>query len=497
MKNESKIIERPPVVVVMGHVDHGKSALLDYIRKSNVVAGEAGGITQHISAYEVTREHDGKEKRITFLDTPGHEAFGKMRAHGARTADIAILVVSAEDGVKQQTLDALKAIKDAGIPFCVAINKIDLPGANITQTQSSLVEHEVYIEGMGGDIPWNAISAKTGEGINDLLDTVLLIAEMEELTADSNVQAGGVVIEAHRDPKSGVTASLLIKHGTLRLGEKILAGTAAAPVRAIEDFQGKKIKEATFSSPIAITGFDELPKVGLHFEAYADKKELEKARLINKENLKKIDNLHDESDDRFLIPIILKVDVTGTIDAINHELNKINDDTFLIKAIKSEAGDISEGDVQSAIGTGALIVGFNVKVDGTAKEVARQHELEIHTFDIIYKMAEWLESTAKKLKPKIKRENELAVIKILKHFSTNKNIQVVGGKVKSGDCKTGLSAKVLRRNEHISDCVIKNLQSLKQSVEHVSEGTEFGAQVECDIELVEGDHLHVFEIIED
>jgi len=269
----SGVIERPPVIVIMGHVDHGKSALLDYIRKSNIVAGEAGGITQHISAYEITHPHEGAKKKITFIDTPGHAAFSAMRARGANVADIAVLVVSAEDGVKTQTLEALASIKSAGIPFIVAINKIDLPSADVQRTKNTLVEHEVYIEGMGGDISWVAISAKTGEGIDELLDTMLLTAEMEELEGDTNKHATGVIIESHRDAKRGIAATLIIKNGVLSQGQYIVSGNSMAPVRIMEDFAGNKIESATFSSPIALTGFDALPKVGAVFTAYDNKKD--------------------------------------------------------------------------------------------------------------------------------------------------------------------------------------------------------------------------------
>jgi translation initiation factor IF-2 len=274
----SHITERPPVVVVMGHVDHGKSSLLDYIRHTNVVSGEAGGITQHVAAYEVV--HEGKEgkKRITFIDTPGHAAFTAIRSRGANVADIAILVVSAEDGVKEQTLEVLKSIQDSETPYVVAINKIDKPNADIERTKVTLMEHNVFLEGLGGDVPWVPISAKTGQGIPDLLTTVLLLAEIEELTGDENAPAEGFVIEANRDSRRGIAATLIITNGSLKIGNAIRASTAIAPLRILEDTMGKKLKSAEMSSPIVVVGFDELPLAGTSFVTHNNKRDAEEAR---------------------------------------------------------------------------------------------------------------------------------------------------------------------------------------------------------------------------
>ena len=284
--SQKQIVPRPPVVVVMGHIDHGKSTLLDYIRKTNVVAGESGGITQHISAYEVVHKtKDGKEMRITFLDTPGHAAFSAMRAHGATVADVAILVVSAEDGVKAQTLEAAKAIKAAGIPYVVAINKIDKPNADPEKIKRELSLHEVYLEGYGGDVPSAAISAKTGEGVSDLLDLILLVSELANLTGDQSLLAEGFVIESHRDPKRGVSASIVITNGTLAKGSFVCAGDAIAPVRAIQNSLGKTVDEATFSSPVLIIGFDALPPSGSLFKSF-EKKTMRRMRRHKPKNMR-------------------------------------------------------------------------------------------------------------------------------------------------------------------------------------------------------------------
>ena len=331
MTNSQTTTIRPPVIAVMGHVDHGKSALLDYIRKTNIVASEAGGITQRVSAYEVAHEHEGVVKHITFLDTPGHEAFAKIRARGASVADIAILVVSAEEGVKPQTLDALKAITQAGIPYVVAINKIDKPNADPNKTKASLIEHGIYIEGMGGNIPFNEVSAQTGQGVDELLDTLLLVAELEELTGDTALPAQGVVIEAHRDPKKGVAATLVIKNGTLKTGEYIVADCSMAPVRIFENFEGAPIKEASFSSPVRIIGFDSLPSVGSTFRAYERKKDAELAKATTPTKRSAV--AWNEYDERHLIPLIIKADTTGTLEAIAHELGKLENERIVISTI--------------------------------------------------------------------------------------------------------------------------------------------------------------------
>ena len=259
----------------MGHVDHGKSTLLDYLRKANITAGEAGGITQHIGAYEVEIKHDGKKRKITFLDTPGHEAFFQMRTRGATIADIAILVVSADDGVQPQTIEACNIIKEAEMPFLVAINKIDKPGADPEKIKVQLAENGVYLEGYGGNVPFVKISGKTGEGVPEMLDVTLILADMEDLQADVTQNASGIVIESNMDPKRGISSTLLIKNGTLKKGMSLLAGKATAPVRILENFLGKTMEEASFSSPIRITGFNSLPAIGEEFKAYADKNKAE------------------------------------------------------------------------------------------------------------------------------------------------------------------------------------------------------------------------------
>ena len=487
---------RPPVIAVMGHVDHGKSALLDYIRNTNVVDSEAGGITQHVSAYEVEHKHEGAVRRITFLDTPGHEAFGKIRARGASVADIAILIVSAEEGVKPQTLDALGAIQKAGIPYVVAINKIDKPNADPNRTKASLIENEIYIEGMGGDIPFAEISAKTGQGIDDLLDILLLVADVEELTGDPSAVAEGVVIEAHRDPKKGIAATLVIKNGTLTSGQLVVAENAMAPVRIFESFAGSPIKEATFSSPVQIIGFDALPNVGATFRAYERKKD---AELAKSAGVAKKTHTSDwsEDDERHLIPLVIKADATGTIEAIEHELAKLGNDRVVISTIHSGIGNVSEADVQTALASkhNALVIAFNVGTDAAARDIALQNEKEIHTFNIIYKLSEWLDTVITERTPKMETPEDCGAAKVLMFFSSMKDKYVIGGAVKSGVFKKDGKVRVMRHKEHIGDGVVLNLQAGKQNVSTINEGDEFGAQIQADVAIQEGDMLECYEIV--
>jgi translation initiation factor IF-2 len=490
---KSNIIKRPPVVVIMGHIDHGKSTLLDYIRSANVVDGEAGGITQHLSAYAVDHKtKEGVEGKITFLDTPGHAAFQEMRLRGADVADIAILIVSAEDGVKPQTLEALKSIQAADIPFIVAINKIDKSGADIPKTQASLVENEIYIEGMGGDIPWIGISAKSGEGIDDLLDLVVLAADLAELTGDTSSSATGTVIEGFMDKKRGNTATLIIKNGTLSGGSFVVSGTSYAPVRIMENFLGKTIKEATLSEPVGIVGFNEIPEAGAEFSVVATKKEAEK--LVT-ERLNRPKEEKFERTSLPIVPIMIKADVLGTIDAIKYELDKFESDRVAIRVIEASVGDITAADVQNVSATeDAIIVGFNVKADRAATELAERLEVEIDSFSIIYELSEWLNTALKNRTPKKEEEVTTGKAKILVYFSTQKNTHVLGGRLDEGAIKKGQGIRILRRDIEVGKGKLTNLQHAKQDVDSVSDG-EFGMEIESKTTLAPGDYIEGFDTV--
>ena len=481
----------------MGHVDHGKSTLLDFIRKSNTVAKEAGGITQHVAAYEVEREKDGKKKNITFIDTPGHAAFAAIRARGANVADIAILVVAADDGVKAQTLEALASIKEAKIPYIVAINKIDKPNANVERTQAGLAEQGVYLEGLGGDVPWSAISAKVGTGVDELLDLILIVAELQEFKGDTSVPAKGYVLESHRDQKRGQAATLVITDGSIRPGMTVLAGRALSPVRILESTAGKTLKEATFSTPVQLVGFDELPEAGASFQTYTSKREAENTRSGLAREEKKVPVVAPTSIDEtghFTMPLIVRADAAGSLEAITHELTRLKDEHSSVQIVQSGMGTISEGDVKTALaGTiPAAVIGFNVAVDPIAEDYARHHGIRIEIFDIIYKLTERVEELLRASRPKRAVEEVVGRAKVLKQFSSRKDLHVIGGAISEGYFARGASVRVTRRNTTIGVGKIKNLQSHKADVERVETGSEFGAQIASPFEIVPGDIVECF-----
>lgn len=485
---------RPPIVVVMGHVDHGKSTLLDYIRHTNTVEKEVGGITQHVAAYEVVHEHEGTRKQITFIDTPGHAAFQTIRARGAHAADIAILVVAADDGVKTQTLEALESIKDSGIPYIVAINKIDKPNADINRTQASLMEHGVYLEKLGGDISWIALSAKQGTGVPELLDLVLLVAELQHHTADASIPASGYVIEAHREAKRGVAATLIVTAGTLESGMAVVSGTALAPVRIMESSAGKALKTATFSTPVVLVGFDELPPVGATFHAYKNKREAEAAREEARTHAQKTEGPASPqgSSDSFVIPLIVRADTTGSLEAIAHEIAKLPTERAVISIVQSGIGTITENDIKNAaaqLDNHTLIVGFNVSADTLAQERARQFGVDIETFTIIYKLTERLEEIRRERTPRTMVEETLGRATVIKLFSEHKGVHVFGGKVTEGILQKNTQVRVIRRGVVVGTGKITNLQSHKENVSRVDAGSEFGAQAESSFQIAQGDTL--------
>ena len=504
MKTENKkpnIIPRPPVVVVVGHIDHGKSTLLDYIRKTNIVDLETGGITQSISAYEVLHKNEeGKEKKITFLDTPGHEAFSKMRQRGALIADVAILVVSAEDGVKPQTIEAWKTINEAKIPCIVAINKIDKPNANIEKTKIELAENEIYLENYGGKTPYVEISAKKGTGVDVLLTLILILAEMENFTGNVEEDASGFVIEADLDSKRGIQATLIIKNGTIRKGMTVVVEDSMTSTRIIQDFKGEMINSATMSSPIRLCGFDKIPKVGSPFKAFQNKKDAQEYAQNYKNQEKKIcyDKISCESNKK-IIPILLKADVSGSLEAIEKEIAKIKCkgevESAEFKIISKGVGPISESDIKNISNSeDAIIIGFNVKADKSALEIAKTRGITISLFDIIYKMTEWLEEQMEERRPRIETVETTGRAKIIRAFSRTKERQIVGGKVIQGQMLLNGTVKIMRRDFEIGRGKIVNLEKSKVKTSIVEEGLEFGMMVESKIEIAPGDVVELFSI---
>ena len=494
-KIKSNIKRRPPVVVVMGHVDHGKSTLLDYIRKSNIVSGEAGGITQSISAYEVShKDENGENQLITFLDTPGHEAFSKMRARGAQAADIAILIVSAEDSVKAQTMEAYNTIIESAIPYVVAINKIDRPNANVEKTKMDLVEKGIYLEGMGGDIPFVLISAKDGTGVNELLDVILLMAEMQEFTGDTNLNASGIIIEANREPKRGISATCIIKNGCLKSGMFVATDTAIVTTRILEDFMGKPIKEATFSSPIRLIGFESMPEIGSVFQSFNTKKEAEKFISDVKNNA--VEN--KTSKERVwqtgkVIPLIIKTDVAGTIEAIEKEVGKLNREDISFKLISSGVGAINESDLKMGnVNKESIIVGFNTNLDSGARDLNESLKVNIKTFDIIYKLTDWLKEIVEERRPRVETKEVTGSLKVLKTFGETKDKKVVGGKVITGRITLGGIVRIIRRDFEIGNGKIVELQINKIKAKEVMEGNDCGVLVESKMDIAPGDVLESF-----
>lgn len=484
--NANNRIKRPPVVTVMGHIDHGKSTLLDYIRKTKVAEGEAGGITQHLSAYEVEHTNSAGEKRlITFLDTPGHEAFQHLRSRGSSVADLAILVVAADDGVKPQTMQALKAIEEADIPYLVAISKIDKNNADIEKTKSSLVEHGIYLEGMGGSISYSLIDSKSGTGIPELLDLLLLATDMEELSGDPTLPATGTVIESRCDPKRGISATLLIKDGSLKTGAYVVAGQAYAPLRIVENFLGNKITEATFSTPIMVVGFSENPPVGATFITVPTKKEaievahvVQLASVSNKAPTPEV----EMGEEQYNVPVIIKCDVVGSLDAIKHELYKHEDENTSINIIHEGVGKIAEGDIKYASDKDTIIIGFNVGADNAAQELAERIGVEIMHFSIIYELTDWIQGAIKARRPKIRREKVLGTAKILKSFSFNKKAQTVGCRVETGELSVKDRIIVKKGDEELGRGRIVSMKSGKTDTSRVSENNDCGLQMEVALE---------------
>ncbi len=486
---------RGPIVAVMGHIDHGKSTLLDYIRNTNVTETEAGGITQHVSAYEV--QHGARS--ITFLDTPGHAAFQTMRERGARIADIAILVVAADDGVKAQTLEAIKAITESGIPYIVAINKIDKNGASADRAKQTLAEVGILVESYGGSIPCVLTSAKSGEGIQELLDMIILVAEMEALTGDHSRPAQGFVLESSLDPKSGPLATLILRDGSIHVGDCVAAGIHVAKVRKLENFLGVSVKEASCPAPVRIFGFSSVPQAGDEFNTFTNKKDAE--QYIEKCQITKIKNQKNEQTgqvvEKFEIPIAIKADTFGTLEALKKEVSKQTTESVHLHIVHEGVGPITENDIKTAGGSSqALVIGFAVKIERSAQDLADKLGINISSFDIIYKMSEWLAEEVARRTPKQSSEEVVAKVKVIKIFTTGKGKQVIGGEVLEGTIKKDLNAKIVRRGNEVGRCRIAELQKDRSVVGSVGEGSQFGSLIKCDIDAASGDILEVVAVIE-
>ena len=500
--NENDLISRPPVITVMGHVDHGKTTLLDYIRKSHVAQGEAGGITQAIGAYQI----DYNNQKVTFIDTPGHAAFTEMRARGASVTDIVIIVVAADDGVMPQTKEAVEHAMSANVPIVVAVNKIDKQGANPDKIMQEMAELNLTPEAWGGNVPFVNISAVTGEGINKLLDTVLAIAEMAELKANPNRYAIGTVIESRVDKALGSVASLLIQNGTLRLGDPIVAGVVNGRVRTLKNDQGQNIISAGPSTPVEVTGLNGSPAAGDKFMAFENEKiarEVAEKREISFKNQKQkketvsFDDLFSKIQSGVKeIKVVLKCDVRGSEEAVKNALEKINVEGVKIKVIRSGIGAITESDVILANASDAIVIGFNVVPSNITKEVAKEYSVEIRLYQIIYKLVEEMELAMKGLLDPEYEEKVLGTAEIKRMFKFSKVGAIAGCIVTSGIIKNKANVRVIRDGVIIYDGVIASLQREKDTVKEVKNGLECGITIVNFNDLKEKDVFEVYENVE-
>ena len=497
---EEDLVERCPVVVVMGHVDHGKTSILDRIRNAHVTDSEAGGITQHIGAYQVMCNG----KPITFLDTPGHEAFTAMRLRGAQATDIAILVVAADDGVMPQTVEAINHAKAAGVSIIVAINKMDKEGANPDRIKQELTEHEILCEEWGGDVICVPVSAVTGMGIDELLENILLVAEVKELKANPNRLGKGTVIEARLDKGRGPVATILVQNGTLNSGDIIIAGTAVGRVRTMRNDKGEEIKSAGPSTPVEITGLGEVPDAGDAFNVVADEKLARELAEQRKHQAKEeifgqyqkvtLENLFSQitEGERKELPIIVKADVQGSVEAVKQSLEKISNDEVRVKVIHGAVGAVSEGDVMLAAASNAIIVGFNVRPDPIAKESAERDGVDIRLYRIIYDAIEEIEDAMKGMLAPKYREVETARAEVRQVYKISNVGQVAGCYVLSGKIGRNNEIRVVRDGIVIVEDKMASLKRFKDDVKEVSEGYECGISLEKFSDIKEGDILEAF-----
>lgn len=501
--DENELVSRPPVVTIMGHVDHGKTTLLDTIRKTDVALGEAGGITQAIGAYQI----DYNGNKITFIDTPGHAAFTEMRARGASVTDIVIIIVAADDGVMPQTKEAIDHAKAAKVPIIVAVNKMDKPGANPDKVMTEMAEAGIMPEEWGGDVMFVNISAKTGMGINDLLERILLISEVQELKANPNRYASGTVLESKFDKKSGITTSLLIQNGTLRLGDAIVVGNYAGKVRTLKNDKNESLVEAKPSEPVTITGLTESPSAGDKFMVFENDK---KAKTIANERKLKAQSANTKVsqavslDDLFNkieagakeINIILKADVRGSEEAVKNSLMKLDVEGIRINVIRSGIGSVSESDIVLAAASDAIIIGFNIRPDNKIMDYAKERNVDIRLYNIIYKLVEEIEQAMRgKLEP-IYEEKVLGQAEVRKLFKFSKVGTIAGSMVINGIIKRDSKARVIRDGIIVYDGAINTIAREKDQVKEVKSGIECGITIENFNDIKEKDIIEAYEIVE-
>jgi translation initiation factor IF-2 len=503
-ESQTEALPRAPVVTVMGHVDHGKTSLLDYIRRSRVAAGEAGGITQHIGAYHV----ETPRGIITFLDTPGHEAFTAMRARGAKATDIVILVVAADDGVMPQTKEAIHHAKAAGVPIVVAVNKIDKPEANPDRVKTELVAEQVVPEEYGGDSPFCPVSAKTGQGIDDLLEQVLLQAEVLELKAPVDAPAKGLVIEAQLDKGRGPVATVLVQSGTLKRGDVVLVGSSYGRVRAMLDESGKPIPSAGPSIPAEIQGLSEVPQAGDEFIVLADERRAREIATFRqgkyrdvklaKQQAAKLENMFENMGQGEVktLPLIIKADVQGSQEALAASLLKLSTDEVRVQIVHAAVGGISESDVNLALASKAVIIGFNTRADANARKLAENNGVDIRYYNIIYDAVDEIKAAMSGMLAPEQKEEVIGTAEIRQVFRVSKIGAIAGCMVLSGVVRRNARLRLLRDNVVIFTGELDSLKRFKDDVREVKEGFECGLNIKNYNDIVEGDQLEFFEMKE-
>ncbi|HQR60986.1 MAG TPA: translation initiation factor IF-2, partial [Methylophilaceae bacterium] len=495
---------RPPVVTVMGHVDHGKTSLLDYIRRTRVASGEAGGITQHIGAYHV----ETPRGMVTFLDTPGHEAFTAMRARGAKATDVVILVVAADDGVMPQTIEAVHHAKAAKVPLVVAVNKIDKPDANSERVKQELVAQEVVPEDWGGDTMFVEVSAKTGQGIDDLLEAVLLQAEVLELTAPKNTPAKGLVIEGRLDKGRGPVATILVQSGTLRRGDMLLAGSSFGRVRAMLDENGVDVKEAGPSIPVEILGLSDVPNAGEETIVLNDERKAREIALFRqgkfrdvklaRQQAAKLENMFEQMGEGEVksLPLIIKSDVQGSYEALATSLQKLSTSEVKVNILHTGVGAITESDINLASASKAVVIGFNVRADGGARKLAESAGVDIRYYNIIYEAVDEVKAALGGMLSPEKKENAIGLVEIREVFRISKVGAVAGCYVLEGLIKRGSSVRVLRDNVVVHEGELDSLKRFKDDVREVKAGFECGLSLKNFNDIQVGDQLEAFEVVE-
>lgn len=480
--------KRPPIVTILGHVDHGKTSLLDFIRKSAVADREHGGITQAIGAYQIT--HEGS--LITFIDTPGHAAFEKMRSRGAKVADIAVLVVAIDDGIMPQTVEAIKHIKSANVSMIVAVNKIDLPGINkvaqMEKLKKQLSDREVLIEEYGGDVPIVEVSAKSGEGVDKLLEIIQLVAEVAELKGDPDVAATGVVVESKLDKFKGPIATVIVQNGTLKKGDAVVIGGVKGKLRGLIDFTGKQLDKAGPSTPVELLGLEGVPAVGAELGKETSTKEEKKAQVASiLDRLKK--------DETSTLKVVIRADVAGSLEAIEDALEKFNEEAEHVKVIAAQTGDISEGDIKLAASTSAIVIGFNVKSSNQIIKLAETEKVLLRNYNIIYELIEEIEAVVEEMLKVGALEEIYGTAQILAEYPYGKSEKIAGCKILDGVFTKGPKVKIIRGEEIIGETKIKSLKKVRDEVTKVEKSEECGMMFEPQIDFTVGDLVQSFRTI--